>query len=387
MRSLAAVVLILAGCTERLIGDARCEDGAADPGEVCFVSRGEPLAFDFTPLSLRVADFDGADGPDALVLGTDARGVVVSALARNDGTGTLSAPVRLDVTGCSAHPVPGDVDGDGAVDLLVDDCDDSMLVYRARGDGSFAPPQRVQVGGITRTSAILDVDGDGVRDVIALVVDARAQVALAVAHGDGSGSFAGPVVDTLGPADTPGEVVGFSAADVDGDGRADAVLFDGRGTASPLLGRGDGRSFGLAAPWTELPPSLGVALIDLDGDAAPEALAVRHDPDVIEVYAGRPDGMRLRGRTDVADHREQLLASGDVDGDGTLDLVYFHPSRDALEIRLAEDTYAWPAAERVALDDAGVEQLAVADLDGDGAAELVLGTFAAGTLTILRPSP
>ncbi len=386
MSRVVLVALLLTGCNARLIGDGRCEDGSADPGEVCFGSGSEELALDFTPVALRVADFDGVHGPDVLVLGTDSSGIVVSAIALNDGAGNLSSPTRLDVTGCSAHPIPGDLNRDNAVDLLVDDCDDSMLVYLARGDGTFAAPIRVQVGGITRTSAILDANGDGFADVVALALDRLGSVVLAVARGDGRGGFAGPTIDTVGPADSPGDIVGFSAGDIDADGRADAVLFDGIGTSPPLLGLGGPGSFGPGVPWTELPPAVGVALIDLDDDRAPEALAIRRDPDVLEVYGGRLGGLRRWGRTDVSGHREHRLTSGDVDGDDALDLVYFHPARETLEVRLARDIYAWPDAESVATDQTGIEQVAVADLDGDGAGELVLGTFGANTVTILRPT-
>jgi hypothetical protein len=157
-----------AGCVDRVLVPAECGDGVSVRGEACFGDAVEAFRVPFAPLALRAAVFDGDGLPDVLVTGVDAAGAVVGTLSRGAGDGTLAGPVDAGVFGCSAYPATGEANGDATSDLLVDSCDDTMLVFLGGADGRFASPAIVDVDVATRTSAIEDVDADGIADVIAL---------------------------------------------------------------------------------------------------------------------------------------------------------------------------------------------------------------------------
>jgi hypothetical protein len=58
-----------------------------------------------------------------------------------------------------------------------------------------------------------------------------------------------------------------------------------------------------------------------------------------------------------------------------------------VDIRLADGPYAWPRTQAVHTGASGIAQMAITDLDDDGAGDLILGTFSDGTITIVRGEP
>ncbi len=362
-----------------------CDDGIAVRGEACFTDEPELLAFGFTPIALRVAPFDSDGIADVLVTGVDTQGAVLGVVSRTGADGALGAAQDAGVYGCSAHPALGDANLDGATDLLVDACDDTMMVFVASGSGSFAAPVIVDVDVATRTSTIFDVNSDGVGDVVALGIAGEA-IALTWAAGDGLGGYAPPLgtfVGQLGAADEP---LGFSIGLLDADGLPDVVLSHADPTRVPTIARGTGAAFAEPVPWDELPIARGVAAIDVVDGADPELLIVRSEPPVFEVWQGPLGSAKPLAATTIEAARDHFLAAGDVDGDGSLDLAFFDPATPNLEIWLNDGDGRWAFAAIVDIG-ANVDQLAIADLDGDGAAELIAGTFAERGVSILRSAP
>lgn len=387
MRSIAPLLAVLAvlGCADRRVHDVDCGDGVVVPGEACFGDEHELLAVGFVPVATRVADFDGDDDQDVLVLGLAASGAVTSAIALGDGAGELATPVDAGVTGCSAHPATGDADVDGATDLLVATCESSMWLFHADGEGGFADPLPVDVGALPRTSAIVDVDGDALPDIVALGIVGDAAV-LTSAHATGPLVWAPPSVDVVGTVGHADDPTAFSIAQLDDDGLADAVLSHADPQRPPWLVRGAPEGFGAPEPLAELPPSSGVAALDLDGRGDEELFALTRGGTRIEVWRGRVGALQRVGTTDISAQTGRLLAVGDVDGDRWLDLAFFAPDDDRIDIWLADRRFAW--RERASVDvGASVDQLAIADLDGDRAAELIASTFAEGGVTIVRGDP
>lgn len=78
-----------------------------------------------------------------------------------------------------------------------------------------------------------------------------------------------------------------------------------------------------------------------------------------------------------------VLASGDFDGDGRLDLVYLQSQTNEVGVLLSRhrDTFAAQPNVKTA---AGPAHLAVADLDGDGKLDLVVACAGSNCLSILR---
>ena len=374
----------LAGCVDRVLYPRSCGDGHVVAGEACFGDDVDRYDVPFTPVALRVAEFDGDGNLDVLVLGVDTERGVVAAMGLGTGDGTL-APFRdAGVTGCSAHPALGPADGDDATDLLVAGCDTAMSIYLADRAGSFTGPNIVEVGVATRTSAIVDVDRDGVADVVALgTVGDR--VELAWARGRGPGQFEPPLSTVIGTVGAPLEPTSFSIGRLDGDGFDDALLAHAE-DGSVLLSRGGPGGFASAERVDELPDAQGVAVLDLDGRGQHELLVVRAAPPRLEAWRGQLGGLQALRSTDIGEVAGQVISAGDVDGDARLDLAFFAADDTRVRLWLGDGRGRFAATSEVELETA-IAQLAIADLDGDGAAELVVGAFADGELRIVRGDP
>lgn len=381
----AAMTMAGPGCVDRALTPIQCDDGVVVAGEACFGDDHETLRIGFTPIALRAAPFDGDDTVDLLVTGIDAAGAVIGASSRVGADGALAAPQDAGVSGCSAHPAIGAANADAVTDLLVDACDDTMMVFLGETSGGFAAPVTVDVDVATKTSALADIDGDGTPDVIALGIAGEA-IALTWARGDGSGGYGPPAGTFVGQLGAPDEPSGFSVGLFDGDTLPDVVLSHGDPNQPPQVALGTGGAFAEPVPWDELPVSRGVASLDVDGDGDDELLVVRAEPAAFEVWRGRMGSLERVARTEMPPAQRRIVGGGDVDGDGALDFGFFDPASSDVDVWLGDGEGGWSHTATVDVG-ANVEQLAIVDLDGDHAAELIAGTFSGGTVTVVRSSP
>lgn len=379
-----AIVAGASGCVDRVLYPRTCGDGHAVAGEACFADGGDRYEVPFTPVALRLAEFDGDGNLDVLVLGVDTEGRVVAATGLGVGDGTLAPFHDARVTGCSAHPALGRADDDDTSDLLVAGCDTVMSIYLADRSGAFAGPHAVEVGLSTRTSAIVDIDRDGVADVAALgTVGDR--VELAWARGADVGVFEPPLSTVIGAVGDALEPTSFSIGRLDDDGFDDALLAHAT-DGSVSLCRGGPAGFASPEPVDELPDAQGVAVLDLDGRGDPELLLVHAMPPRLEAWRGRVGGLQPLRSTALDDVAGQIISAGDVDGDARLDLAFFAADDGAVQVWLGDGRGRFTATAQLELD-AAIAQLAIGDLDHDGAAELVVGTFADGEIRIVRGDP
>jgi hypothetical protein len=272
------LVLLVRGYTGRVGVLRRQADGTLGAAEYA--------SFDRDPRAFCAGDFDGDGRPDLAVTFYGSESI---AILRNDGAGRFAAVqrVRLDAwAGGIPGPqeiVTGDMDADGRSDLVV-----SMLgtrrinLLRARPDGTFGNPEAwaapvlgpTDSPGVT-TIALGDVDGDGDLDVVAPLFSTGTSQPLLVFRNDGRGGLGQRVVRA---GFGTGYHWGVMLADLDGDGRLDAVttsaipggVYAWRNTTAP----------GGAPTWAN-PVNIDssgffrdTAVVDLDGDCAPDLAAV-----------------------------------------------------------------------------------------------------------------
>ena len=263
-----------------------------------------------------------------------------------------------------------DLDGDGAPDVIFSNqAAESLTFWWGRAGGMPERGEDLPVGRVSGTVAVLDVDGDGAND---LVVPHRDDAAFGVHRGARGRAFDAGVRVFQGPA--PGNAVTVSGGDAS-DLRA--VVFDADG----FLHRRD--TLRGAAP---APAGNGVG----DGAWGAHRLIAQErtaGPPSVFTHAGRA-WVSLRG----ARGWELRAASGDIEAAATLDLpAEVTAARfvvpwweaggarsvaafvDESVVRVALDAAGAPRACRVgpwrALDPAS--PAAVADLDGDGAPDIV----------------
>lgn len=232
------------------------------------------------PICVVIADLNGDGRPD-LVVANDA-GTVGVLLGNGDGT---FSPVVNYATGgsYSISVAVGDVNGDGKPDLVVGNGTSSwgvenVGVLLGNGEGTFQPALPTYIGGYGGGSlAIADVNGDGKPDL--LVTNLFAVDAL-LGNGDGTFRVAGQYSTGISPETLEATRV-LSVADVNGDGKLDAVVADGGGAGGDCSGTGhisvlEGNGDGTFQPALVLesggcwPQQALVA--DLNGDGKPDLM-------------------------------------------------------------------------------------------------------------------
>ncbi|WAS90597.1 FG-GAP repeat domain-containing protein [Nannocystis punicea] len=268
----------------------------------------------------------------------------------------------------SSAVTTGDLDGDPLLDVAAV-LDDRLLVFRGRADRSlekFAELD-VEVDLEPMSMAIADVTGDGLADI--LVSDVT-RVWLAQSQADGSYTLHPPheaaglayklVPLRTGPAG-PATIAVIPVNDATG-------AFGGLG-ASLLRFAADG-SVAEEVVFADSRAVLGAAPVDLDADGVEELLMYSRTEDTLHLDHMVPDGMGLAvaatydlaALAGLAPHafRPSGVAVGDLDGDGAVEALV--GSSQAV-VRVSGLASGDPAA--TVLKDIQASQI-LRDLDGDG---------------------
>jgi hypothetical protein len=238
-----------------------------------------------------VADVNGDGKLDIIVTNFqgEANGDGTAAVLLGNGDGTFQSPVLYDsgVPGANVVAV-ADVNGDGALDLLVADgcfeyCSGDGAVTRlsvllGNGDGTFQPAVTYATGG-SRSGwvSVADVNGDGKPDAVlgnsnVYFPDGTVSILLNV----GNGTFEPPATyDSGGYA-----AVRLALADVTADGHLDIIVANcgpvgscGTGLIGVLLGRGDGTFDPVVTFSSGVYNATDIAVADLNGDGRLDLVA------------------------------------------------------------------------------------------------------------------
>lgn len=359
-----------------------------------------------TPIVCPLADEDGDGVPDAPAVvtmsyvgsSTDLAGGTLRVLAGRDGREILSVEGQgLQSTGGVAC---GDLDGDGWVELVAP-TPDGLKCFRA--DGTLWWTVEGLAGSLAAVSdnpAIGDMDGDGSPEIVVGRAIVSADGRLLGTGGHGIGSAEGAVGSCALMADlendgrqelvvgnaaydetgatlwSNGETDGYPAvADLDGDGQGEVAV---SGDGLLRLQDGDGQVLWRRnVPTADWGPFGGAPTIaDLDGDGHPEiGVAASY-----AYSAFRGDGSLLWDAW-LEDWSSGNVSASifDFEGDGVPEVIV----ADQVRLRVLDGRDGTLRFESD-LHSSGtwMEYAVVADLDGDGHAEVVVpnsGTFGGAT--------
>lgn len=266
------------------------------------------------------------------------------------------------------------------------------IIDVATGDtrASFYP-----YGGVPASSvevALGDVNGDGALDI---VLSASTPGGTEVKAIDAGGAQLANFY-ALDPGILPG--ASLAVGDLDGDGRAEIVLGGGPTTDAPWppIENGPDQRVAVYEPsgasvggFTSYPGlfqgGVRVALADLDRDHRPEIVTAPGPGTPAEIgifsqqwVSGRDRGTRLAHflAFDASFLGGASVATGDIDGDGNPEIVVGAGMGHSPEVKVFDagghELFSFRAFE------AGYEggvSVAAGDLDGDGRAEIVVGTL------------
>ncbi|MCA8943340.1 MAG: VCBS repeat-containing protein [Planctomycetes bacterium] len=272
------------------------------------------------PFSVLTADVDG-DGDDDLVAGWGQ--TPETTVWQNDGTGRFT-----DITASSVFPGhgdrevrSGDLDGDGDVDLVVGPCN-RILLNNGVGQFADATAGHLASGDDSTWVAVGDVDGDGDPDLCL----GRAGTQDMLFLNDGTAHFTAGVRTRFPSVRSRCDRV--AVGDVNGDGVPDVLAadsgFGGGQSLHVLVNDGDARFSDqtVARVPVMTDPVLAFELVDLLGDGVLHAFAVGP---IGPVRYLRNDGLgRFTDRSWAIPGTAgpaTSIASGDVNGDGLVDLL------------------------------------------------------------------
>jgi hypothetical protein len=196
----------------------------------------------------------------------------------------------------SAVTTIGDLNNDGNPDLIfitqTPTIDQTLSTYVAsiqvalgKGDGTFSTPTTVAgpniMTALSNSVVVADMNGDGKPDIVALGASTSYDAQVAVALGNGDGTFKAPVLTNYS-AQYLNNQQGIAVADFNGDGKLDVALtdpYDSTGSGISL-GNGDGTLQTVTAA-SDTVPSLAINLLvggatlaaDFNGDGKPDLLS------------------------------------------------------------------------------------------------------------------
>jgi hypothetical protein len=220
----------------------------------------------------------------------------------------------------------GDVDKDGDLDVVAGNSGQTNKLYLNNGTpnpfSGISGTTISEDSDLTSDVELVDVDGDDDLDV----VTANAYQAKLYLNNGTSNPFNGVSGTNIG-ADSTWYGSGIAMGDVDGDGDIDLVLGDNQyenrlylnnGTADPF-GDVSGKDIGQEEDWTHY-----VALGDVDGDGDLDVVAINYaQTNKLYLNNGTSDPFNGINGMDIGPYSDgnRDIALGDVDRDGSLDLV------------------------------------------------------------------
>lgn len=269
------------------------------------------------------------------------------------------------------------LDSDDRLDLLVVG-GDRVISLQGRGDGRFDVAGSVPAGEHAVDLALADLDEDGLNDLAVANHDTEYVTLLFGLRGGGFEVRASSRLE-VNVSPHPHAV---RLSDVDGDGHADLLVDDRRAEAVRLF-RGVGHGGFKKSTRISVggDPYRGMILVDIDGDG--ETDLVTPNPDHVSVLIG--DGMGGFAQDTVLrpGFAPFSVTAADFNGDGLTDLAAGSgEGAGALAVWLGSAAGVFRAGGEYELA-VGPTKLAVADLTGDGRAEVIVTSYVGGEIAVL----
>jgi VCBS repeat protein len=352
---------------------------------------GSPVSVAGGPGNVLIGDMNNDRKLDLVVACTRTRSITV---LEGKGNGQFGAALsNTTVADAPGEIALGDVNGDGKLDVAVSS-HDSYGVVLLTGDGKGgltkapASPIVMKLGEHPHTHGltVADVNRDNKLD---LITCNSSDNDISLAFGDGRGNFTrAPQSFPVGPSPYP-----FGTGDVNNDGWLDIVA---TATATGPLRRqqlpfsraltlllSDGKG-GLAPH--QLPIRTGepwfAAIADLNNDRKPDIVATHHEQSAMTVMLGDGRGGFTEANGSPFDFGVSLfhLIIADVDRDGRMDVVA--TTGRSLHVLLGDGRGAFTQAASIPVGP-GAWRIAAADLNGDGAIDVVTSNSDANSVSVL----
>jgi hypothetical protein len=302
------------------------------------------------------------------------------------GDGTFDVPSVGYSTGGSPRTsaIVADFNGHGVLDVVIPDGKYSFAYLPGLGDGSFRSavdyfsPVPDNSGGHAQTIATADLNGDGYPDlVVGNCCDGTLGITVFLSTRDGSmqpGTNYG----------SSGSLASVVIADFNGDKILDIAALNITGDSVQIFkGNGDGTftesasypTSGTDASGLNNGPFVQMVTADFNHDGHPDLAIANFDSQNVSVVLNDGSGGFHPASIYALPGNGQAIALADVNNDGVFDLVvtgYSTPGSASVLLGVAGGTFQAAANTPLLLGYNLPGNIALADLDGDGKADLVV---------------
>jgi hypothetical protein len=344
------------------------------------VSVAQPLVFQRDDID----SFSGARGIAAGDFNGDGWIDFVTANNEPDGVSLIFAQRSRAVYGSTFHPLPGgpfdiitaDFDRDGLSDVAVANADANQInffSFKASGHTAWSMPG----GANPRSLTSGDIDRDGHLD---LIVTEYGAAKVTIHWGDGTGTFQSRPSISLPAIPNP---QGVGVADFNLDGRPDIVTVSVGGVGAGVTIHFATASPGVFTRWDiQGTPQANVLTIgDFDKDGRPDIAAAGTATSDITTLVNTRAGWSIRTFASGGASPRGIVTA-DLNRDGALDLVTGARGTNTVVVIAGRGDGGFDAPRAFAAG-TGSRAVAVGDFDHDGRVDIAAANEYAETVTIL----
>jgi hypothetical protein len=280
------------------------------------------------------------------------------------GNGLFGAPQTLTSTlGPAFGAVAGHFNADSYLDCVVISWDPfpGLRTMLGHGDGTFTAARDAFIANTPYDLDARDVNGDGFEDV---VTTSQYSFLAQLFLGNGDGTFGSPQMQTATG------FAGLALADMDGDGKLDAVQPNRlTGGITTYKGAGNG-TFTAAGTIAGAGTPFSAVAVRLNADARPDLLVPNGT--ALEVFLNDGAGNLLAPTSVPVSGFARVLTIGDLDLDGDVDVVV--PARTSAQVTvlLGDGTGAFAAAPTLTVPSGSAISAAIGRFDADAYPDLAI---------------
>lgn len=265
-----------------------------------------------------------------------------------------------------------DLNSDGYCDMTtINEVSSDLRVFLNNQNGWFGPmlPTYTPIPYESSPNDVADFDQDGFIDV---VVSSYAENNIAVAWGNGDGTFDPPLVIAVGT--TPR---GFGIIDVDGDGDLDITVANSGSNSISVIRSNSNRTFAPVVNFAVTGGPYGMTNADMNRDGIMDLITGTVNGEQCKVYRGNGNGTFSLIDTKSIGGRNWVITAGDLNNDGHMDISAAN-STSATGAILMGSTNGILSTPAIMPTGGHTVSTDLADLDGDGDLDWILSSFGAG---------